>query len=167
LAVDGVGTLPFSLDSFLGERRSERLALFSVTNLVTDNQAANPALITDPNLVNAWGISRSGASPFWVSDNGTGLATLYRVDPVTNVPTTQGLVVSIPSAAFTPTPTGQVFANVAGSFNNDTFLFVSEDGTVSGWRAGLGTTAETLVAASVDNVYKGTALATINGNAYL
>ena len=141
--------------------------LFSDTNLVTDNQAANPALITDPNLVNAWGISHSGASPFWVSDNGTGLATLYRIDPVTNIPTTQSLVVSIPSAAFTPTPTGQVFANVAGSFNGDTFLFVSEDGTVSGWRGALGTTAETLVLGSVANVYKGSALATIGGNAYL
>src|ERR1019366_7811750 len=141
--------------------------LFSDTNLVTDNQAANRALITDPNLVNAWGISHSGASPFWVSDNGTGLATLYRIDPVTNIPTTQSLVVSIPSAAFTPTPTGQVFANVAGSFNGDTFLFVSEDGTVSGWRGALGTTAETLVLGSVANVYKGSALATIGGNAYL
>jgi hypothetical protein len=108
--------------------------LFSDTNLVTDNQAANPALITDLNLVNAWGISHSGGSPFWVSDNGTGKATLYNVDPVTNVPTIQGLVVSIPPVP-TGTPTGQVFANVAGSFNGDTFLFVSEDGTVSGGAA--------------------------------
>jgi uncharacterized protein (TIGR03118 family) len=137
--------------------------LFSATNLVTDNQAANPALITDPNLVNAWGISHSGASPFWVSDNGTGLATLYTVNPVTNIPTINPMVVSIPGNG---SVTGQVFANVAGNFNADTFLFVSEDGTVSGWRGALGTAAETLIAAS-NAVYKGSAFATIAGNSYL
>jgi uncharacterized protein (TIGR03118 family) len=130
---------------------------FTSSNLVTDNQLANPALIEDPNLVNAWGISHSGGSPFWVSDNGTGLATLYSVNPVTNAPTTQSLVVSIPGAG---TPTGQAFANIAGSFNGDTFLFVSEDGTVSGWRGALGTTAEALVPGSTANVYKGATLVT-------
>jgi uncharacterized protein (TIGR03118 family) len=39
-------------------------------------------------------------------------------------------------------------------------LFVSEDGTVSGWRNALGTTAETLVPGSAANVYKGTTLVT-------
>jgi uncharacterized protein (TIGR03118 family) len=60
-----------------------------------------------------------------------------------------------------------VFANVPSNFNGDTFLFVSEDGTVSGWRNALGTTAETLVLASDLNVYKGSALAVIGGHAYL
>ena len=54
-----------------------------------------------------------------------------------------------------------------GSFNGNTFLFVSLDGTVSGWRGALGTTAETLVVGSVANVYKGTTLATISGHEYL
>jgi uncharacterized protein (TIGR03118 family) len=60
-----------------------------------------------------------------------------------------------------------VFSGVGGSFNGDNFLFVSEDGTVSGWRAALGTTAETLVIGSASNVYKGAAQATIGGNSYL
>ena len=141
--------------------------LFVDTNLVTDDQAANPARITDPNLVNAWGMSHSATSPFWVSDNGKGLSTLYSINPATNNPTIGGLVVSIPGAG---NPTGQVFANVAGNFNGDTFLFVSEDGTVSGWRGALGTNAEVLVPSS-DAVYKGSALATImtggTANAYL
>src|SRR5258708_28725150 len=37
------------------------------TNLVSDLPGA--AAITDPNLVNPWGISESSASPFWISDN--------------------------------------------------------------------------------------------------
>ena len=52
------------------------------------------------------------------------------------------------------------------AFNGDAFLFVSEDGTVSGWRGALGTTAENLQLAS-DAVYKGVALSTIGGNTYL
>ena len=54
---------------------------FLVTNLVTNDQSANAAKITDPSLVNAWGISFGPTSPFWVSDNGTGVSTLYQVYP--------------------------------------------------------------------------------------
>ena len=141
---------------------------FVQTNLVTNDQAVNAAKITDTNLVNAWGVSHSSASPFWVSNNGTGTATLYAVNPTTDATTKQGLTVTIPGAG---NVTGQVFADVAGNFNGDTFLFVSEDGTVSGWRGALGTTAETLVLPS-PAVYKGSALVTIpinatSSNAYL
>ena len=69
---------------------------FVVTNLVTNDQAANTAQITDSHLVNAWGISYGPTSPFWVSDNGTGLSTLYSVDPITNATTKLGLAVNIP-----------------------------------------------------------------------
>jgi uncharacterized protein (TIGR03118 family) len=141
--------------------------LFDQTNLVTNRQAANPAQITDPNLVNAWGISMSSGSPFWVSDNGTGVATLYNVNPNTNATTINSLVVTIPPVG-TGTPTGQVFnTNFAGAFNGNLFLFVSEDGTISGWRGSLGTTAEVLQTASSQNVYKGTTEATISGHSYL
>lgn len=143
---------------------TEAAPLFDQINLVTNDQTANPAQITDPNLVNAWGISFSPTSPFWVSDNGTGLVTLYRVDPTTNATTIPGLVVSIPGAG---TPTGQVFNGTGTGFNGDLFLFVSEDGTISGWRGALGTAAEVLVPASTANVYKGTALAVVGGNTYL
>jgi uncharacterized protein (TIGR03118 family) len=136
---------------------------FTVTNLVTDDQSANAAQITDTALVNAWGISLSSTSPFWVSDNGTGVATLYAVNPLTNATTKQGLTVTIPGDG---SVTGQAF-NSGSGFNANRFLFVSEDGTVSGWRGALGTTAETLVLGSASNVYKGTAVATIGADTYL
>jgi uncharacterized protein (TIGR03118 family) len=53
------------------------------------------------------------------------------------------------------------------AFNGDTFLFVSEDGTVSGWRGALETTAQTLVAGSSANDYQGSALLTNGANTYL
>ena len=138
-------------------------APFSVTNLVTDDQTAHAAQITDPELKNAWGISFSATSPFWVSSNGAGNARLYSVNPLTQVTVQQGLVVAIPGDG---SVTGQVF-NSTAAFNGDRFLFVSEDGTVSGWRAALGTTAETLQIGSDANVYKGTTEATIGTNSYL
>ncbi|HEX7440137.1 MAG TPA: TIGR03118 family protein [Caldimonas sp.] len=138
----------------------------SVTNLVTDDAGVHPAQIADPGLVNAWGLSYSATSPFWVSSNGVGTAVLYRVNPATQATTKVGLTVHIPGAG---SVTGQVFngGNGAGAFGGDLFLFVSEDGTMSGWRGALGTTAETLVLGSADNVYKGAAFSTITGNSYL
>jgi uncharacterized protein (TIGR03118 family) len=136
---------------------------FVTTNLVTDNQAANPAQVTDPNLVNAWGVSFGPTSPFWVSANGSGLATLYNVNPLTNATTIQGMVITFQGAG---NVTGQVF-NGTSAFNGDRFLFVSEDGTVSGWRSALGTQAERFQVASPDNNYKGTTLVTIGANTYL
>ena len=48
---------------------------YKQTNLVSDMPGVAP--VTDPNLVNPWGLSRSSTSPWWVSDNGMGVATLY------------------------------------------------------------------------------------------
>ena len=138
---------------------------FHQNNLVSDipGLAAN----TDPDLVNPWGISSSPTSPFWVSDNGTGLSTLYRVNPVTDATVKQALVVSIPGDG---SVTGQAFnsaAATASNFHGDVFLFTSEDGTVSGWRGALGTAAETLQLGSSSNVYKGTSFVTTGGHSYL
>jgi hypothetical protein len=56
-------------------------ATFSVTNLITDNQSVNPAQITDPNLVNPWGVSFGPTTPIWVSNGGTGNTNLYTIAP--------------------------------------------------------------------------------------
>src|SRR4029077_11791379 len=69
---------------------------FTQTNLVSDIPGL--AATTDPNLKNPWGVSFSSGSPFWVSDNGTGLATLYQGDG-----TKLGLVVTVPPPGSAPT----------------------------------------------------------------
>jgi len=163
----------WALSGFPG---TSRAALFSVTNLVTSDQAVNTAQITDPFLKNAWGIARSAGSPLWVCDNATGVATLYQVNPNTDATTkvilgsppgpSGGVVIPPPGSG---TPTGQFFntASATGAFNSDTFLFVNEDGTISGWRNALGTTAEVLQTGLAANVYKGTTLDTTGGHSYL
>ena len=65
------------------------------TILTSDIAGISP--FTDANLVNPWGIAASPASPWWVSDNGTGLSTLY---DGTGKP--QALVVRVPQWDGTP-----------------------------------------------------------------
>jgi hypothetical protein len=115
---------------------------FSVTNLITNNQAVNPAQITDPNLVNPWGVSFSPTSPLWVSNNGTGLSSLYTITPSNQVSIVTGpdFPVTIQGGA----PTGTVFNGSSTAFNGDPFLFVTLNGAVEGWRPALGNTAELL-----------------------
>jgi uncharacterized protein (TIGR03118 family) len=134
--------------------------LYQQDNLVSDIPGL--AAFTDLYLVNPWGIASSSTSPFWISDNHRGVSTLYN-GAGQPFPVGSPLVVTIPGGS----PTGVVFNTNSSAFNGDVFLFVSEDGTISGWRGALGTTAETLQAGSSANVYKGTTEATIGGNTYL
>ena len=135
---------------------------YKQTNLVSDTGVGGTQL--DGNLVNAWGISRGSATPWWVSDNGMGVATLYD-----GTGTARSLVVTIPAAdsSKTGTPTGQIF-NGTTDFQlvkdkPAVFLFATEDGTISGWNPGvLPTTAKIMVNTKGASVFKGLAVATIN-----
>src|SRR5258706_6877047 len=71
--------------------------------------------VPDPLLVNAWGMSSSPTSPWWISDAGTGVATLYNG----NTGVKSALTVTIPTEKDgTPpsAPTGQVFNNTTSGF---------------------------------------------------
>jgi uncharacterized protein (TIGR03118 family) len=96
------------------------------TNLVSD--VPGRAQVTDPNLVNAWGLSYGPGTPVWVADNGTGKSTLYAGGVHGSAQTVTPLVVTIPGGA----PTGTVFNPTSGfAVHNGaasgpaTFLFVS------------------------------------------
>lgn len=137
-----------------------------VQSTILTSDIVNISANTDANLVNPWGMSSSPSSPWWVSDNGTGLSTLYNAAGAA-----QGLVVTIPSANGSDTgdPTGQVFNNtmdfkIAGTPAH--FIFATEDGTISGWYTG--TSAQIVVNNSGNNaIYKGLALASAAGANYL
>ncbi len=125
------------------------------TNLVSDLPGV--AAVQDPNLVNAWGISESGASPFWISDNNAGVTTLYQV-PTGGTVSVNPLVVNIPTPVANTggTPTGTVFnIGPSGSFQvtglnksgqtasaSALFLFDTEDGTIVGWNPGIDPTGK-------------------------
>jgi uncharacterized protein (TIGR03118 family) len=135
---------------------------YKKTDLVSDLAGA---MFQDANLVNPWGLSRSSGSPWWAADNGTGRSTLY--DGAGNA---QALVVTIPPAegGTTGVPTGTVFNGTTDfklpNGNPARFLFVAEDGTISGWNGGA---QAIVVSTEKDAVYKGAAIATRDGAHYL
>lgn len=150
-----------SLATFLGFIPCAN-ATYIQSNLVSDGSVSGTT--ADPNLINPWGMAASATSPLWVSDNGSGLATLYNGSG-----TAQGLVVTIPPPAGSgpSKPTGQAF-NSSSGFNNDRFIFATEDGTIAGWRGALGTNAELLVNNSAAGaVYKGLAIGSNVSGTYL
>jgi len=132
------------------------------------SNAANGTAVVDPNLIDPWGISFSGTSPFWVSDHLSGKSTLYN-----GAGTITPVVVTIPPGAASAAgslgkPTGQVkpptttppsFLIPAPNGNPASFIFATEDGTISAWNTG------TVATITVDNsaknaVYKGLAIGT-------
>jgi uncharacterized protein (TIGR03118 family) len=151
---------------------------YTQTNLVTDMGSSAP--VADSNLKNAWGLSRSTGSPWWVSDNGTGVSTLYNIAGTTSTlaATVNPLVVVIPppnGSTSTSTPTGQVF-NGSADFTlapgiPARFIFVTEDGTISGWNPGFDPARPNNAVLKVDNspnaVYKGVTTGDVDGVRYL
>jgi uncharacterized protein (TIGR03118 family) len=154
--------------------------VFTQTNLVSDGFVPAPTI--DPNLINPWGVAASATSPFWVSDNGAGVATIYNGagQPVTVTGGHSVITIATPPGESGPSaPTGQVF-NVAGSgfsitsngvTGSSVFIFATEDGTISGWNPNVDAGSSVL---AVDNsnggagaVYKGLAIAQTDDGARL
>ncbi len=92
----------------------------------TQTEGTNPP---DSNLKNPWGIARGTGGPWWVSDNVTGVSTLYDGSGAK-----QSLTVTIPHTPQTSvgSPTGIVF-NGSNDFEGGVFIFASIDGTISAW----------------------------------
>lgn len=121
-------------------------AQYRQTNLVSDGTVG--ALNIDPQLKNPWGVSFTPTGPFWVSDNNSGVSTLYNSSGVK-----QGLVVSVANS------TGQIFnTDTTGFYVTGTtaskFIFAGDDGKISAWASG------SAAAVKVDN---STAGASYNG----
>jgi uncharacterized protein (TIGR03118 family) len=132
-----------------GALRAE--AAYVQTNLVSDLPGV--AAVTDTELVNPWGLSFiGGASPFWISNQGTDTTTLYAVNGATNVsefdvnppppaiPTSN--VVAIPPGIG---PTGQVSNGPPStsfqlSGSPARFIFADLSGNISAWNGGLSAT---------------------------
>src|SRR5262245_50772020 len=115
---------------------------FDQVNVVSDQPGV--AALTDPLLVNPWGLALSATSPLWVPNNGSGRATLYHRDGAVNPFTKAALEVTVNNGL----PTGQVF-NGTTSFQVPTpagprpavFIFDSQTGDLTGWNPANGTTA--------------------------
>lgn len=137
LLLSGIAFPFLALHSQSARAHERERDVFEQTNLVSDIPGV--ARFTDPNLVNPWGLSHSPDGPWFVSDNGTGLATAYRGNGKA-----APFVITIPlppgSTSQHSAPTGNVFNNSNGFVITEgnrarpsQFIFATEDGTISGW----------------------------------
>jgi uncharacterized protein (TIGR03118 family) len=174
---------------------------YTQKNLLSDisqpNNADGSKVGIDPNLKNPWGLTRSSGSPWWVGNNNSGTSTLYDGNGnFVNLPDQPGgqtaNFITVPPASTTKppvgTPTGAVFNGSATDFllvpgktgTQAVFIFVTEDGTISGWNPGVNVTPGAKISGNavivVDNsdkggadgaVYKGATTADINGQRFL
>ncbi|WP_213807481.1 TIGR03118 family protein [Granulicella sp. dw_53] len=111
---------------------------YKVTNLISDGSV--PAVTTDANFINPWGMS---ASPtWWISAQATGFSYVAQATGV--IP----FKVIVPAASGLPTatglPAGCISTGALTGFllpngTKASFLFSTLDGTISGWNSKLGT----------------------------
>lgn len=148
-------------------------AQYQVTNLVSDGSV--PALHTDVNLKNTWGLAFNPTGFAWVANNHSSTSTLYDGNGVP-----QSLVVGIPGPDGPGAPTGIVYSggsdfvvhngNASGPAR---FIFAGEDGVISGWNPAVpppppSTNAQVAVNNSARNsIYKGLALGQPGGQSRL
>ena len=117
------------------------------TNLVSD--ITGLAALTEPELVNPWGLSHTGSSPIWTSNQHTNTANLFTISPSLTVTKakpagTDGNIVIPPGGAGAVGPTGQVASTSMTSFpvgnggsgNPAHFIFANLNGSISAWDMG-------------------------------
>lgn len=130
----------------------------SQTNLVSDQPGR--AQITDPNLKNAWGMSRGANSPIWVSNADTGTSTLYsgavNGSPVVAAPAGSPLIVKVPGGPVTGQTSNSATSGfvVPGTNESAAFMFATVGGNIAAWNGAAGTQAAT-VATVPGAVYTG------------
>jgi uncharacterized protein (TIGR03118 family) len=153
---------------------------YTQTNLVSNTSGVAP--VTDPQLINPWGLSRASGSPWWISDQATGYSTLYNGPGVK-----QALIVTIPPSDPTnkSTPIGSPTGTIANGSQTDfllaagkpaVFLFSTIDGTIAGWNPAVAlapgsappsTNAVTVVKTSDGSSFTGLTSSFVNGKRFL
>jgi uncharacterized protein (TIGR03118 family) len=141
--------------------------VYKRVNLISDIDGV--ARITDPNLVNPWGLAAGPTTPLWVNDNGMDVSTLYTGGVHGSIPqpapAVMPLAVKIPQGA----PTGIVFNSTGGfkitmpdgSTGPAAFIFDSEAGVISAWMRTNPLQDQAVPEMTVpDAVYKGLAIGT-------
>lgn len=165
-AATAAATLAFTLSPSVFAQTAPSSRQYAQTNLVSD--LSGNAAVTDINLRDAWGISRSSTGDWWISDNVSGLSTLYSGTTGAIAP----LVVSIPTADASAnpngSPTGTVF-NGTGEFavapgKPAIFLFATQDGTISGWNPGVNPTKAIIAVKEKGSSYFGLTMAQVEHN---
>jgi uncharacterized protein (TIGR03118 family) len=139
---------------------------YVVDNLVSDVPGAADRV--DPKLVNAWGLTSTPTSPWWVADNETSFSTLYQGDgskvalevQVQNAPT---------GAVANPNPGTNFLVREDGRSGSSRFIFDTEEGKILGWSPSVAVDHAVIAVdrSAAGAIYKGLAIGTIGGADFL
>ncbi len=138
------------------------------TNLISDINGV--ARITDPNLVNPWGMAAGPSTPLWIADNGADVSTLYTGGVHGSIPVILPLVVNIPGGAPTGivfNPTADFVVTVGNASAPANFIFSSEAGEITAWSKAVSGTTASEEFTSGTAVYKGLAIASTADGTFL
>ena len=137
---------------------------FQQVNLVSSDGSGSPVL-TEPTMLNAWGLAWAPTGVAWVNAEAGHVSELFSGE---GVKLRAGINIPSPTDAINGAPTGIVFAGGAGfTLSNGqpaSFLFVGDDGVVSGWNSAAGNNAIRIADNSANASYFGLALTTWNGH---
>jgi uncharacterized protein (TIGR03118 family) len=161
---------PFSLIEALEVRSMMSASFYNQVDLVSDNGVAGSR--TDANLVNGWGLAHSPTGPWWVSSAAQGLSIAYDgagalAAPNVSIPHAAGVTLSSPTGAIANDSRGFKISSNGVSAPSE-YIFVTEDGAISGWSPNVDPTHAIL---TVDNsasgaVYKGGAIGVRDGGQF-
>src|SRR5271168_1012663 len=130
----GAGVFTFAMTAAASAQMPQPTAkwtkttFYTQTNLVSSMKSLK-AKILDKNLLNPWGLVQ-GPTPFWISDNDTGVSTLYsgngKIFTVSDGKKQVPFVVTIPpprNSTAVAAPSGIVFNATSSDFGGDQFIF--------------------------------------------
>jgi uncharacterized protein (TIGR03118 family) len=139
--------------AFAGAAKAAPSDQYTVHTIVSSSSLV-PADRFDPNLKNPWGLVSSATSPWWPANNGSNTTT---IDPATGA--INNTVVGVAGG-----PTGIVFNGTSTAFpitgGAASFILDTEAGTINAWRSG---TVAAVFGSHAGAIYKGLAIATVNG----
>jgi len=140
---------------------------FQQVNLVANSWNYGPKL-KDTTLLNAWGLAFSPGGIAWVNSNGAGVSELYTAEGAKLRP---AVLIPSPTDTMGGKPSGIVFSGGKGfklsNGQGALFLFVNEDGVLSGWNAAANNKALKIKDNSATSEYKGLAIASSGGANYI
>jgi uncharacterized protein (TIGR03118 family) len=135
---------------------ADDLDAYQQTNLVSN--VAGQAPTTDPSLRNAWGVASPPGGPLWISDNGTGLSTLYSgAGAIVPLTVTVPLINQSGVTGMVWNPNSGAQFLIPNTQSGAIFIFDGEDGTITGWNPAVDTVTAGKSTASilVDNSASG------------
>jgi uncharacterized protein (TIGR03118 family) len=142
-----------------------RAQFYVQTNLQSD--LAGMAMMTDSNLVGAWGTTHSTNSPWWVNTTFSGLSLLFNgagqaLSLVVHVPPTNGIGATATGIAFYGGNGFQVASNAPARF-----IFATLNGLISGWNPAANPTVGIVVISNSLGGYTGLTIAQNKGQDFL